>query len=36
MTAEAFVEQAQAILEPQRNLISAEKMARYMKGVFLF
>ena len=36
MTAEALVEQAQTILEPRRNLISAEKMARYMKGRYAF
>ena len=36
MTAEALVEQAQTILEPRRNLISAEKMARYMKGRYSF
>ena len=31
-TAEAFVEQAQAMLEPRRNLVLAEKMARYTAG----
>ncbi len=36
MTSEAFVKQAQEMLEPQRNLVSAEKMARYMKGRFPF
>ena len=36
MTAEGFVERAQAMLEPRRNLVSVEKMARYMKGRFPF